>query len=179
MISAFLKKQSSYLWLTFGLVLCHGVYMTYFFPHEWAESANAAAFIDAVAAVVPVLHDLKNHTPPYTPYWGMFYATFWCLAPLFFAAGAMTTFFFPKEYYERIKLKKPQGYIVLFLFFLMVSMIPFFLPFIGNFPSPLFNQMSNFLLLRLLAWSATAISPFTLGWAVGCCYQRFISGRKH
>src|SRR5450830_1108315 len=125
-----LKKQSSYLWFTFGLVLCHGIYMTYFFPHEWAESVNARTFVDAVAVVVPVLQGLKNHTPPYTPYWGVFYASFWCLVPLFFAAGAMSTFFlFTKESYEKIKLNKPLGYVFGFLFFLMIFMIPFFLPF--------------------------------------------------
>jgi len=175
-----LKKQSSYLWFTFGLVLCHGIYMTYFFPHEWAESANARTFVDAVAVVVPVLQGLKNHTPPYTPYWGVFYASFWCLVPLFFAAGAMSTFFlFTKESYEKIKLNKPLGYVFGFLFFLMVFMIPFFLPFIGDFPNPLMNQMSSFLPLRLLAWGTTAIIPFALGWSVGCTYQRFIVSRKY
>ncbi|MBV6754794.1 hypothetical protein KV580_31225 [Pseudomonas chlororaphis] len=179
MKSTFLKKQSHFLWLTFGLVLCHGVYMAFFFPHEWAETTNAETFINDVAFVVPVLYGLKNHTPPYTPYWGMFYATFWCLAPIFFAAGAASTFFFPHESYGKMKLNKPRLYIFGYLFFLIVSMIPFFLPFIGNFPNPLFNQMSDFLPLRLLAWCTTALSPFTLGWATGCCYHRFISNANH
>ncbi|MBV6754797.1 hypothetical protein KV580_31265 [Pseudomonas chlororaphis] len=179
MKSAFLKIQSSYLWLTFGLVLCHGVYMTYFFPHEWAESPNSLAFVNAVAAVVPVIHGLVSHTPPYTPYWGMFYATFWCLAPLFFAAGARYTFFYPNEYYEKIKLNKPQAYIVVILFFFAFFMIPFCIPFIGGFPNPILNQMSHFLPLRLFAWSTTAIGPFALGWAMGGCYQRFFPNKKH
>ncbi|NWB95567.1 hypothetical protein HX870_03620 [Pseudomonas gingeri] len=152
--------------------------MTDFFPHEWAESANSLAFVNAVAAGVPVLRGLINHAPPYTPYWGMFYATFWCLAPLFLVAGAMYTFFYADEYYERIKVNKPQGYILGVLFFLMLSMIPFFLPFIGGFPKPFLNQMSDFLPLRLLAWWTTAMSTFALGWAIGCCYQRLVAHKK-
>lgn len=171
----FLKKQSDYLWLMFGLVLGHGLYMTYFFPREWAESINAVAFVDAVAVVVPVIHNLKNHSPSYTPYWGMFYATFWCLTPLFFAAGMASTFFFAKENYDKMKLNKPSVYVVGVLFFFITLMIPLFLPFIGNFPNPLFNQMSSFLLLRLLAWWTTGMFAFALGWIVGCCYQRFFN----
>ncbi len=87
--------------------------------------------------------------------------------------------FFAKENYEEIKLDKPLGYIIGFLFFLIVFMIPFFLPFIGNSPNPLMNQMSYFLPLRLLVWGTTAMSPFALGWFVGCIYQRFIVGRKY
>jgi hypothetical protein len=60
-MSNLFKKELHYQWTTFGMVFCIVFFMKYFFPHEWAESPSARAFVDAVAGVVPVLYQFKLH----------------------------------------------------------------------------------------------------------------------
>lgn len=167
-----LKKPSHYMLATILIESIHVLWMTYLFPREWLVTQQATLFVNSVASVVPALRGLMQFSPRYTQYWGVFYATFWCITPIFVILGALGTFFFTVNGYQNIRKNNiwiyPLGIVVFFIIFLL----SIFIPFIGNFPNPFFNQMSSFLPLLMLAWSTTAMCPFALGWAIGCLIQK-------
>jgi len=152
--------------------LAHVFGMTYLIPRGWLKTQQIALFVNFVASIIPALKALMLHSILYTPYWGLFYASFWCLTPIFVFLGLIGTFYFPDKNLINIKNTSVYIYILGLVVFLIVFLIVLFLPFTGNFPNPLFNQLSGILPLLMFAWCTTAMCPFALGWAIGCLIQK-------
>jgi len=173
----FLKNQKFYIRMTFVLAILHVTIMTYVMRPEWIETASAISFLDSVGTIFPALHELQQHSPPYTPFWGMYYALFFCIAPIYFILGLATTFFFSEKVYEGMRSGKSKAvtFVFLYLISIIFSLIPFFFTFTNHVPNVFFNQMSPFFLLRILAWWTTGMFPFTLGWMTGCMYQNYLN----
>lgn len=92
MVRRLLRSEPQYATALFGLALFVVLFFTYVFPHELAASPLITRFVDMVANVVPVLADLQRHVPPYTPYWGLFYAVLWAMAPIWLIMGWLAVF---------------------------------------------------------------------------------------
>lgn len=150
------RKESLFLWALFLIVLVHVLFMTYFFPHEWADTPRALSFIQNVASVVPVVANVIQHAPaPNTNYWGMFYAVFWTEAPFFLLLGFISSFFLNQDQYEKMVIQTSKTrLIVTILICFVTSLFEFHFPFLsfGFFV----NQMSSFMPKLLLSWFATA-----------------------
>lgn len=145
------RKEIHYAWTMAFLVTCHVIYMTYFFHREWADTPAALAFINAVASVVPVISNLQQHAPPYTNYWGMFYAIFWVSAPIYWVFGLIGTFFLSSYRYDILIVKAKSWRVWLTLIISTVLLAYEF-----TFPMLAFggfiNQLSSFLPKLLITW---------------------------
>lgn len=166
------RKEFHYDLLAFTIVLCYVLFMTYVFPREWADTSRALSFIDDVAHIIPALNNLKHHAPPYTSYWGMFYAIFWVMAPIFMALGFISVFFLSEKKYKKLILMISKKFLGVFLIFVVAFLSALLFSFVSNFPNPLLNQMSNYLLLLILAWSTTAGVVYFMGKMLGVWYRR-------
>lgn len=157
----FFKKESHYAWVMVLLVTCHVIYMTYFFPREWADTPTAMAFVNAIASFVPVIENLQQNIPLYTNYWGMFYATFWITYPIYIFLGIAGSFYLSPYRYKKLIIEASLGRVwaMLAMFFLCAVFFVFFpVLSLGIF----INQMSIFLPKLILSWLSTAGSGYVL-----------------
>lgn len=171
-----LRRESHYYWLLFAIVAAHVTYMSHFFPREFADTSQAQLFISSVASFVPVMDGLIRKAPLYgnywNNYWAMFYGIFWCIAPIFPLLGFISTFFFEEGKRQRLLSMSRERFLLSFFVLILSTAIVYFIPFVSNFPAPIFNQLSNNFLLLLLAWLITAGGVYSSGLALGVWYQR-------
>lgn len=149
------RKESHYMWTLAFLVSAHVLYMTYLFPRDWADTPAALALIDRVASIVPALKFLRQEAPSYTHYWGVFYATFWIMVPIYFVLGFIGSFFLT-PYRQEILIVKTSWVRIWAIFFLLLILatVTFAFPMLsfGIF----INQMSEFIPKLILSWFVTA-----------------------
>ena len=149
------KKESHYMWTLVVLVCLHVLYMTYLFPRSCADTPLTLALIDKVAEFVPALRNLQQHVPTYTNYWGVFYAVFWVMAPIYWGLGFVGSFFLSPYRYEKLVLKTSlKRVFIMLLIALMCATYEFIYPILsaGIYP----DQMSNFLLKLIFSWFFSA-----------------------
>jgi hypothetical protein len=149
------RKESHYVWATAFLVSAHVLYMTYLFPRDWADTPAALELIDRMASIVPALKFLQQNVPSYTHYWGVFYATFWIMVPIYFVLGFVGSFFLT-PYRQEILIVKTSWVRIWAIFFLLfiLAIVTFTFPMLsfGIF----INQMSEFAPKLILSWFVTA-----------------------
>ena len=86
-IGKLFNKRRDYEFVLIALPILYTLLMSFFFKPEWADSKWAVSLIDRVAAVVPVVRNIKNYLPAYSNYLGIFYAGCWLFAPLALVVG--------------------------------------------------------------------------------------------
>ena len=97
------RKESHYAWATFLSGFAVAIVLIYVMPHEWASAESALRFVDWVAGIVPIVRHLREHVPPYTPFWGLFYSVMWCLTPVYFLLGYVGSFHWMESDYGKLK----------------------------------------------------------------------------
>jgi hypothetical protein len=100
---ALFKKETHYAWATFLSGFAIALALIYAMPHNWAESEWSLAFVDKVASVVPIVRNLREHVPPYTPFWGLFYSVMWCLTPCYLLLGYVGSYHWTENDYGKLK----------------------------------------------------------------------------
>jgi hypothetical protein len=171
------RKESHYV-LTMGILASvHVLYMTYLFPRSWADTPSALALIDRVASIVPVIENLREHVPPYTNYWGVFYAVFWIMAPIYFALGFVGSFFLSPYRYQKLVVETSMGRVsaMLALFFAGVG-FEFALPLLSF--GAFMNQMSSFLPKLLSSWFVSAGLLYYLSQTLRVLILKFITNKN-
>lgn len=149
------RKESHYMWTLAFLVSAHVLYMKYLFPRDWADTPAALALIDRMASIVPALRVLQQDVLSYTHYWGVFYATFWIMIPIYFVLGFISPFYFSAERYKKVVVKMGVGRTwALLLVAILCVLLAFAFPLLSF--GPLVNQMSDFLPKLILSWFMTA-----------------------
>lgn len=100
--SKLFKKEAHYAWATFVSGFAVALALIYWMPHEWATTKPAIQFVDGIASIVPIIKNLREHVPPYTPFWGLFYSVMWCLTPIYFVLGYVGSFFLSEKRYRKM-----------------------------------------------------------------------------
>lgn len=190
MKQALFRKQSHYLWALVLLVAAYVLFMKYVFPPAWADSPQAVAFVREVASLVPAVNNIviSHHAspnssfgerfvsnffanmPPYTNYWGMFYATFWVMAPIFWVMGFIGSFFLSEYRYEILIVKNsPTKLFWQTTMACVFSSYEFAVPSTGGY---FLDQMSNFLPKLIHSWLVTAAVIYFSGLGLGALFQK-------
>lgn len=177
-IEGLFRKESHYLWALVVLVFMHVLFMSYLFPLPWAETPLALAFVDQVATLVPSLRRMQQHVPAPIHYWGMFYAIFWVLAPIYWVLGFAGSFFLSPSRYQNfvVRMRLSQILSVLLIFTgcaLFIFEIP--MPLTGIYS----DQMSQFLPKLLLFWGACAGVFYLQARGVAALILKFNLSRHH
>ena len=60
-IGKLFNKRRDYEFVLIALPILYTLLMSFFFKPEWADSEWAVSLIDRVAAVVPVMRNIKNY----------------------------------------------------------------------------------------------------------------------
>ncbi|MHA6915777.1 hypothetical protein ACQUJO_21965 [Ralstonia pseudosolanacearum] len=114
-----LKNEPQYAIALFGSAFAVVLFLTYVFPHEIASTQPVMRFVNLIAKFVPVLADFQRHVPPYTPYWGLFYAVLWSMAPIGLIMGFAGTFHLTELRYQKLIIEATNARIfVIFLIFI-------------------------------------------------------------
>lgn len=161
------KNESHYWWLLFAIVFCFVMVMTYIFPRAWSDSPGALNFIEHAASIVPALRFFQSSSQ-YTSYWGMVYAVFWVISPIFPALGFASTFFLDEEKYKRLTLQSDRKFFGMVCAIVLALISVFLLP----LKAPLFDQTSRFLPVLVCGWLITAGAPYGFGWVCGVSWRR-------
>ena len=172
----FLSSELHYVCVVFASTFIVTAVMTYAYPHEWAELPATLAFVDFLADTIPALRNIRQHIPPYTTYWGVFYAVFLSLAPVYILFGYLGSFFLSESRYQKLVLD------ISWLRLLSICSISLGCGlYILNFPltslgfpfGTYLNQISNFFPKLVLSWSMTMGIFYYLGQSAGAILQKF------
>ena len=176
------KKESHYMWTLVVLVCLHVLYMTYLFPRSCADTPLTLALIDKVAEFVPALRNLQQHVPTYTNYWGMFYAVFWVMAPIYWGLGFVGSFFLSPYRYEKLVVQASAQrvwWITVIFFVLAAYAINSPMVSYGMSYDIFMNQMSDVLPKLIVSWVAMAGILYSQARGIGALIIKFNLNRNH
>jgi hypothetical protein len=160
-----MKSAAFYFYLSVGFLSLYVIFMWYVFPKPWSETPQAIALINFIAAVVPMLHKLRDSPiyPMYNNFWGIFYAIFWAFfAPCFVIVGYVGTICQPlnkerRNYFQNFSIAK---LIIVFLAIFSIILFVFTTPAVGDWR---LNEISNHLSVLLFACFEIATLLFSFG----------------
>lgn len=168
----FLRNSDNYPFISWGIIVCYVIFMSYLFPRAWADTDQALSLVDTISAIVPMLRDIQK-IPSYNHYWGVFYALFWVIAPILMALGFVTAFLLKGKRLEAFQDKSWYELSYLFVVSTAFSSFLFIFPDVGT--RPWFNEMSsNVAVLLFTCWSLSTFHYF-LGFSVGIIIVRLKS----
>lgn len=85
------SKMADYLPALVGIVFV--LTMGYVVPRQLAETEFGKSLTDFVWSFVPLLSRVRNEAPEFfTPFWGFYYSTMWCLSFVYFLYGFLSAF---------------------------------------------------------------------------------------
>ena len=98
------KKDWHYGCLAVFLLIGYIAFMLFIFPKEWALTSQVDKFVEAVSNMVPMLRHYR-HAKEYDKFFGVFYAGFWMLSPIWLFLGWMISYcyFLTTKGYERLQ----------------------------------------------------------------------------
>ncbi|WP_148264844.1 hypothetical protein [Collimonas fungivorans] len=172
------KKESHYGWTACAIIVFYVLFMSYVFPKAWADTPFALSFINTMASIVPALSNLIGHSPPYNNFWGVFYAGFWGISPIFFILGFFSAFFLTEKKYKNMVMASQVSFLGMCVVFLFVFVFVWVFPFLGGFLSPFISQVSDAIPFRLIAWGMTAGALYLPGLILGTGCRRFNLNKK-
>lgn len=175
------RKEIHYQWAMYGLGFGIAFSLFYLIPRSFATSTLAVSFVNDVAKIVPFMRFIREYAPPYTPFWGLYYAAIWCVAPFSFVLGYVGTFFLNESDYKRIIVDEANisniRLIVLVLVFIACEVVQFYLPIINIYLLEPAGQSATF---RQMFYTFMLIGgPFINGRLIGVIWIRRQRKRKH
>ena len=118
--SELFTKEAHYAWTTFLSGFAVALALIYWMPHEWANTKPANQFVNGVANIVPVIKNLREHVPPYTPFWGFFYSMMWCLTPIYLMLGYFGSFYLSEIRYQKMIIEASSARFLGSAFFIFI-----------------------------------------------------------
>ena len=115
-----------------------------------------------------------QETPIYSNYWGVFYALFWVIAPIFLILGFVSSFFLSEKGLDALREKTWLKLVIAFFFLMAITLFGFTVPEVGT--KPWFDETSSNVVI--LAFTCLEISGCHHGLGLIVGLIRIKSSRK-
>jgi len=131
------------------------LFMVYLLPKGFPNGNSSIDFVNKLSSILPVLERIREGGG-YDNYWGLFYAVFWLISPIYWILGFVGASLLNEE--QQKKLIYDLSKVRIFAIFSLTSLGVFYIfEFPVSLPGILPNQMSCFVLKLIFSWLYTAL----------------------